>query len=47
MRRVAPLWRCIHTAVTKAILGVRGTSRVVFNDHAHLEYPEGSLVTYR
>jgi hypothetical protein len=47
MSRGAPLWRCTHTGVTKAIRGVRGTSRVSFNDHAHLEYPDGSLVTYR
>lgn len=37
----------VNASVTKVVVGRRGTTLVSFNDHSHLERPEGSLVTYR
>lgn len=37
----------INTAITKLTLGRGGVRVVSVNEHAHLESPEGSLVTYR
>jgi len=37
----------LNTGVTKFVVGRAGTSLVSFNDHAHLESPARSLMTYR
>jgi broad specificity phosphatase PhoE len=37
----------VNAGVTKVVHGRSGTSLVSFNEHAHLERPGGSLVTYR
>jgi broad specificity phosphatase PhoE len=37
----------VNTGVTKLVRGRSGTTLVSFNEHAHLESPQGSLVTYR
>lgn len=37
----------VNTGVTKLIVGRSGTSLVSFNDHAHLEMVDRSLVTHR
>ncbi len=37
----------VNASVTKLVAGRRGTTLVSFNDHSHLEAPEGRLVTYR
>lgn len=44
-RRLAPV--VVNASVTKLVVGRRGTTLVSFNDHSHLERPEGGLVTYR
>ncbi len=48
----AELWRrlvpvVVNASVTKVVVGQRGTTLVSFNDHGHLEGPDGGLVTYR
>jgi len=48
----ADLWRrlvpvVVNASVTKVVTGRRGTTLVSFNDHGHLEGPDGGLVTYR
>ena len=37
----------VNTGITKVVVGRGGTSLVSFNEHAHLEQRESSLVTYR
>jgi broad specificity phosphatase PhoE len=37
----------VNTGVTKLVRGRSGTSLVSFNEHGHLESPDGSFVTYR
>ena len=37
----------VNTGITKVVVGRGGTSLVSFNEHAHLEQREPSLVTYR
>ena len=37
----------VNAGITKVIHGGRGTTMVSFNEHAYLEKPGGSLVTYR
>ena len=37
----------VNTGITKVVVGRGGTSLVSFNEHAHLERADGSLVTYR
>jgi len=37
----------VNASVTKLVVGRRGCTLVSFNDHAHLEAPDGGLVTYR
>jgi broad specificity phosphatase PhoE len=37
----------VNTGVTKLVRGRGGTSLVSFNDHGHLEAPDGGNVTYR
>jgi hypothetical protein len=37
----------VNTGVTKVITGRRGMTLVSFNEHGHLERPEGALLTYR
>jgi broad specificity phosphatase PhoE len=37
----------VNTGITKVVIGRGGTSLVSFNEHAHLEQRERSLVTYR
>ena len=37
----------VNTGITKVVHGRGGTSLVSFNEHAHLERADGSLVTYR
>ena len=37
----------VNTGITKVVVGRGGTSLVSFNEHAHLEQGEPSLVTYR
>jgi broad specificity phosphatase PhoE len=37
----------VNTGVTKVITGRRGMTLVTFNEHGHLERPDGALVTYR
>lgn len=37
----------VNAAVTKVVLGRRGSTLVSFNDHAHLEAAGGHLLTYR
>ncbi len=44
-RRLAPV--VVNASLTKVVVGRRGTTLVSFNDHSHLERPEGGLVTYR
>ncbi|HET6626290.1 MAG TPA: histidine phosphatase family protein [Nocardioidaceae bacterium] len=44
-RRVAPV--VVNASVTKVVVGQRGATLVSFNDHSHLESPDGGLVTYR
>ena len=37
----------VNASVTKVVVGRRGSTLVSFNDHSHLEAPDGGLVTYR
>ncbi len=37
----------VNASVTKVVVGRRGTTLVSFNDHGHLEGPDGGLLTYR
>jgi broad specificity phosphatase PhoE len=37
----------VNTGVTKLVRGRSGTSLVSFNEHGHLESPDGAYVTYR
>lgn len=37
----------VNSSVTKVVVGRRGSTLVSFNDHAHLERPDGGLITYR
>lgn len=37
----------VNTGVTKIVRGRSGTSLVSFNEHSHLESPDGAYVTYR
>jgi broad specificity phosphatase PhoE len=37
----------VNASVTKVVIGGRGSTLVSFNDHSHLEAPDGGLVTYR
>lgn len=37
----------VNASVTKVVVGGRGSTLVSFNDHSHLEAPDGGLVTYR
>jgi broad specificity phosphatase PhoE len=37
----------VNTGVTKLVHGRSGTTLVSFNEHSHLDRPDGSLVTYR
>jgi broad specificity phosphatase PhoE len=37
----------VNAGITKIIYGSRGTAMVSFNEHGHLEKPDGSMVTYR
>jgi hypothetical protein len=37
----------INGGLTKLIVGAGGVNLLSVNEHAHLEGPDGSLVTYR
>ena len=37
----------VNTSVTKVVVGRRGSTLVSFNDHTHLEGPDGALLSYR
>jgi broad specificity phosphatase PhoE len=37
----------VNSSVTKVVVGRRGATLVSFNDHTHLEGPDGALLTYR
>lgn len=43
--RIAPV--VVNASVTKLVRGRRGSTLVSFNDHGHLESPQGGLVSYR
>ena len=37
----------VNTGVTKVVHGRSGSTLISFNDHGHLERPDGDLITYR
>ena len=37
----------INASITKVVSGKRGSTLIAFNDHSHLDFQGGSLVTYR